>query len=59
MSSERGPRIEAGQILNPSCFPPPNELVCIQVPKVFDQVALRDCITRTVVLKKGGDICHP
>ncbi|AUG57403.1 MAG TPA: hypothetical protein DCE02_02330 [Ruminiclostridium sp.] len=59
MSSERGPRIEAGQILNPSCFPPPNELVCIQVPKVFDQVALRDCITRTVVLKKGGDVCHP
>ena len=30
-----------------------------EVPKVFDQVALRDCITRTVVLKKGGDICHP
>lgn len=52
---EHGPKIEAGQILNPDCFPPPNELVCIQVPKVFDQVALRDCITRTVCLKKGKD----
>ncbi|HHV29699.1 hypothetical protein [Acetivibrio mesophilus] len=53
-----GPKIEAGQILNPDCFPPPNELVCIQVPKVFDQVALRDCVTRTICLKKGGDHCH-
>ncbi|TYQ15541.1 UNVERIFIED_CONTAM: hypothetical protein Cloal_2008 [Acetivibrio alkalicellulosi] len=60
MSNERGPRIEAGQILNPDCFPPPNELVCIQVPKVFDQVALRDCITRTVCLKSSGERCqHP
>ena len=54
-----GPKIEAGQILNPDCFPQPNELVCIQVPKVFDQVALRDCVTRTVILKKGSDHCHP
>jgi len=46
-----GPKIEAGQILNPDCFPPPNELVCIQVPKVFDQVALRDCVTRCIALK--------
>lgn len=53
-----GPKIEAGQILNPECFPPPTELVCVQVPKVFDQVALRDCVTRTVCLKKGGDHCH-
>lgn len=52
-------KIEAGQILNPDCFPAPNELVCIQVPKVFDQVALRDCVTRTVMLKHHGDPCHP
>lgn len=45
-------KIEAGQIMNPECFPPPNELVCIQVPKVFDQVALRDCETKVVTLKK-------
>ncbi|MFZ5988992.1 MAG: hypothetical protein ACOYWZ_17960 [Bacillota bacterium] len=56
---EHGPKIEAGQILNPDCFPEPNELVCIQVPKVFDQVALRDCVTRTVMLKKGKDNCPP
>ena len=47
-------KIEAGQILNPDCFPPPNELVCIQVPKVFDQVALRECITRSVNLTGGN-----
>ncbi|MCX7842422.1 MAG: hypothetical protein N2489_05035 [Clostridia bacterium] len=47
---EHGVKIEAGQILNPDCFPPPNELVCIQVPKVFDQVALRDCVTRCIPL---------
>ncbi len=38
-------KIEAGQIINPGHFPPPNELVCIQVPKVFDQVSIRDCET--------------
>ncbi|MCX7922718.1 MAG: hypothetical protein N3B21_12025 [Clostridia bacterium] len=43
-------KIEAGQILNPECFPLPNELVCIQVPKVFDQVSLRDCVTETIPL---------
>ncbi|HEX3029239.1 MAG TPA: hypothetical protein VHT34_08040 [Clostridia bacterium] len=56
-----GPKIEAGQILNPDCFPPPNELVCIQVPKVFDQVALRDCITKCIPLKHCHDDdrgCH-
>lgn len=46
-----GPKIEAGQILNPDCFPLPNELVCIQVPKVFDQVSLRDCVTRCIPLR--------
>jgi len=56
---DHGPKIEAGQILNPDCFPPPNELVCIQVPKVFDQVALRDCLTRTVCLKNSSEHCHP
>lgn len=58
---EHGPKIEAGQILNPDCFPPPNELVCIQVPKVFDQVALRDCVTRCIPLRPthcGGDDRH-
>lgn len=49
-----GPKIEAGQILNPDCFPPPNELVCIQVPKVFDQVSLRDCVTRCIPLRGHG-----
>jgi hypothetical protein len=48
-------KIEAGQILDPDCFPPPNELVCIQVPKVFDQVALRECITRSIPLKHHND----
>lgn len=51
---EHGPRIEAGQILNPDCFPPPNELVCIQVPKVFDQVSLRECVTRCIKIKRCG-----
>lgn len=47
-----GIKIEAGQILDPDCFPQPNELVCIQVPKVFDQVSLRECVTRCISLKK-------
>ncbi len=52
-------KIEAGQILNPDNYPVPNELVCIQVPKVFDQVALRDCITRTVTLIPGSGVINP
>lgn len=52
-------KIEAGQILNPESFPPPNELVCIQVPKVFDQVALRDCVTRTITLIPGSGVISP
>lgn len=52
-------KIEAGQILNPDNFPVPNELVCIQVPKVFDQVALRDCMTRTVTLIPGSGVLNP
>lgn len=52
-------KIEAGQILNPDSFPPPNELVCVQVPKVFDQVALRDCITKDIVLLPGPGVCKP
>jgi hypothetical protein len=52
-------RIEAGQILHPECFPPPNELVCIQVPKVFDQVALRDCVTRNITLIPGSGVINP
>lgn len=47
-------KIEAGQIMNPENFPPPNELVCIQVPKVFDQVALRGCESTKVTLSAGG-----
>jgi hypothetical protein len=43
-------KIEAGQILNPDRFPHPNELVCIEVPKVFDQVALRDSQPINVML---------
>jgi len=50
-------KIEAGQILNPDYFPSPNELVCIQVPKVFDQVALRDCVTRCIPIKQHHDEC--
>lgn len=50
-----GVKIEAGQILNPESFPLPNELVCIQVPKVFDQVALRACEQKTVIL----ETCSP
>ena len=52
-------KIEAGQILNPDNFPVPNELVCIQVPKVFDQVSLRDCVTRTVTLVPGSGVINP
>lgn len=52
-------KIEAGQILNPENFPVPNELVCIQVPKVFDQVALRECVTRTVTLVPGSGVINP
>lgn len=52
-------KIEAGQILNPDHFPPPNELVCVQVPKVFDQVSLRDCVSRTVTLIPGSGVINP
>lgn len=52
-------KIEAGQIMNPACFPAPIELVCIQVQKVFDQVSLRDCVTRTVALIPGSGVIHP
>lgn len=51
--------IEAGQILNPESFPAPNELVCIQVAKVFDQVALRDCVTKAITLIPGSGVLHP
>jgi hypothetical protein len=51
--------IESGQIIDPNCFPTPNELVCIQVLKVFDQVALRDCTTRTVDLIPGSGVVNP
>jgi hypothetical protein len=51
--------IEAGQIIDPNNFPTPNELVCIQVPKVFDQVALRDCMTRTLTLLPGSGVMNP
>lgn len=52
-------KIESGQIINPNSFPPPNELVCIQVPKVFDQVALRDCVTRNVTLIPASGTINP
>ena len=52
-------KIEAGQILKPDCFPPANELVCIQVPKVFDQVATRDCTPRIITLIPGSGIINP
>lgn len=58
-NDEHSIRIEAGQILNPENFPVPTELVCIQVPKVFDQVALRDCVTRTVTLIPGSGVINP
>ncbi|NLK86279.1 MAG: hypothetical protein GX279_02155 [Clostridiaceae bacterium] len=51
--------IESGQIIDPNCFPTPNELVCIQVLKVFDQVALRDCSTRTITLMPGSGVVNP
>ncbi|HEX2927599.1 MAG TPA: hypothetical protein VHP38_15300 [Ruminiclostridium sp.] len=53
-NDEHHVRVEAGQILNPECFPLPNELVCIQVPKVFDQVALRECMHRSFTVYTGG-----
>lgn len=43
-------KFEPGQIQNAENFPTPNELVCIQVPKVFDQAALRDCQTINALL---------
>jgi len=47
-----GPKIEAGQILNPECFPPPTELVCVQVPKVFDQVCPERLRNKNGMLEK-------
>ena len=52
-------KIEPGQIMSPNSFPTPNELVCVQIPKVFDQVSLRDCITRDIVLTPGTGACRP
>lgn len=52
-------KFECGQIADPELFPTPNELVCIQVPKVFDQVALRDCITRSIQLVPGSGVVNP
>lgn len=52
-------KIEAGQILQPDNFPLPTELVCIQVPKVFDQVALRDCVTKVTTLLPGPAVIYP
>lgn len=52
-------KIEPGQIINPGSFPMPNELVCIQIPKVFDQVSLRDCTTRDIILTPAPGICRP
>lgn len=52
-------KIEAGQILHPDYFPAPNELVCVQIPKVFDQVAVRDCITRSANLIAGSGVINP
>lgn len=51
---EQSVKIEAGQILNPDRFPPPNELVCVQVPKVFDQVSLRQCFAKSIILTGGN-----
>jgi len=52
-------KIEAGQIMKPDSFPPANELVCIQAPKVFDQVATRDCTPRVITLIPGSGIINP
>ncbi len=43
-------KYEPGQIQNAENFPTPNELVCIQVPKVFDQTAMRDCQTVSTLI---------
>lgn len=58
-NGKHGVKLEAGQIVNPDAFPLPNELVCIQVPKVFDQVALRDCVTRSVTLIPSSGLINP
>lgn len=52
-------KLESGQIADPNLFPTPNELACVQVHKVFDQVALRDCVTRTVPLVAGSGVINP
>lgn len=52
-------KIEAGQILRPDNFPFPNELVCIHIPKVFDQVSLRDCVCRVITLIPSTGVLHP
>ena len=52
-------KFESGQIADPNLFPTPNELVCIQVPKVFDQVSLRDCVTRVIPLIPGSGVLNP
>ncbi|MDQ2087943.1 hypothetical protein RBH29_16055 [Herbivorax sp. ANBcel31] len=35
------------------------ELVCINVTKILDQVALRSCVKRDVVLSPGKEVCDP
>jgi hypothetical protein len=52
-------KIEAGQIIKPENCPCPTELVCIQVPKVFDQAALRDCVTKITTLIPGPGVTFP
>lgn len=52
-------KIEPGQILSPDSFPAPNELVCLQVSKVFDQVSFRDCVSRNIVLTPSPGVCRP
>ena len=47
-------KIEARQISRPDNFPLSNEWICIRVPKVFDQVALRDYFGETDCGKGSG-----
>lgn len=40
-------------------FPLPKELVCVEVSKVYDQVAVRNCVSRSITLLPGSGAVNP
>ncbi|NLD47298.1 MAG: hypothetical protein GX660_08870 [Clostridiaceae bacterium] len=50
--------INTGQMLKPCSYSLPRELVCLQVIKVIDQVSIRDCLIRDVILTPQAGACR-